>query len=65
MNQNLDKSVNESFLDESSFDASLSDDDDSEEEEDDFVTAQEFKDFQDDAKKQIDELKDLCDKTIT
>ena len=51
MNQNLDKSVNESFLDESSFDASLSDDDDSEEEEDDFVTAQEFKDFQDDAKK--------------
>lgn len=45
MNDNLEKSVNESFLDGSSFDASLSDDD-SEEDEDDFVTAQEFYDFQ-------------------
>ena len=39
MNDNLDKSVNESFLNDSSFDASLSEDDDEDEsEEDDFVT---------------------------
>ena len=38
MNDNLDKSVNESFLNDSSFDASLSEDDEDESEEDDFVT---------------------------
>ena len=44
MNANLDKSVNESFLNDSSFDASLSDDEESDD-EDDFVSLQEFKDF--------------------
>ena len=50
------------MLDES-FDASLSDDDDDEDdesEEEDFVTTDEFKEFQDEAKKEIGELKALC-----
>lgn len=43
--------------DESSFDASLSDDEDEDSDEDDFVTAQEFQQFQDESRKEISELK--------
>ena len=50
--------------DESSFDASLSDDEDEDSDEDDFVTAQEFQQFQDESRKEISELKQLCDKAI-
>lgn len=67
MNERLDRSdrsPNQSLLNDSSFDASLSDDDEESEEEDDFVTLQEFEDFKFSSTKQIAELKGLCETTL-
>lgn len=63
MNKNLDKSVNESFID-SSFNASLSDDDDEDSEDDDYVTFKEFSDFKTLTMNKIKEIAKTCDQAV-